>query len=100
MKNSGQFSGYCGRGVFLALGAALLAISLSVPADAFWSRDNLRPFNPDTNAPQPYDPGSVGYGGVGGPGGSSSDCYWSREQTYVAGRLVWRPLLMCNYPSN
>ncbi len=74
----------------------LLACVVALPAHAFWSRENLEPFNPHENAPSRYAPGAVGYGGPGGnavPG----DCYWSREEVPVGGRLAWRPLRMCNY---
>ena len=81
-----------------AAAGALLVLALTVPADAFWSRRNLEPFNPDANAPQNYDPSAIGHGGTGGDGGPH-DCYWSREQVPVSGRLVWRQLLMCHYPS-
>ncbi len=82
-----------------ATGAALLTLALAVPADAFWSRRNLEPFNPNVNPPRNYDPTAIGHGGTGGNAGPS-DCYWSREQIPVSGRLVWRPLLMCHYPSS
>ncbi|MGE3245360.1 MAG: hypothetical protein AB7F96_08135 [Beijerinckiaceae bacterium] len=78
------------------LGVALFAGAFAGPADAFWGRRHHPAFNPDVNAPQPYDPSSPGR--LGTDGGNPSDCYWSREQTYVAGRLVWRPLQVCPYP--
>ena len=78
------------------IGAAI-PVAASAPAEAFWSRHNLRPFNPDASPPQPYDPSSPAYGGTGATSGGPNDCYWSREQTFVGGRLVWRPLLMCMY---
>ena len=80
----------------LTLGAAFTA----TPATAFWSQDNIQPFDPDVNPPYPYDPTAVGRLGAPGFGGWSSDCYWSREQTFVAGRLVWRPLQVCPYAPN
>lgn len=75
---------------------SLLSLALVLPADAFWSRRNLEPFNPDANPPRNYDPASVGYGGAGGQA-TPSDCYWSREQIFIRGRLTWRPLKMCPY---
>lgn len=86
-------------GMAMSVAAALLVVSVG-SADAFWSRRNLKPFNPGVGAPQPYDPYSVGYGGTGAASGGPNDCYWSREQVYIRGRLTWRPLLMCMYPSN
>ncbi len=90
------------RTVFAAVVAAGLGMTIPLvvpaPADAFWSRHNLEPFNPDANPPRPYDRNSVGYGGTGRMSGGPHDCYWSREQTFVGGRLVWRPLFMCMYP--
>ena len=75
-----------------------LVAAAALPADAFWSRSNLDPFNPDVNAPSNYEPRSPAIGGTGGDAGPT-DCYWSREEVVVAGRLAWRPLKMCHYPS-
>lgn len=84
------------RSVFAASLFAGAAFTAS-PALAGWF-DSHPPFNPHQAAPEPYDPTAIGRSGASYDSGSPSDCYWSREQTYVGGRLVWRPLQVCPYP--
>lgn len=80
-----------------ALTATILVCALITPANAFWSSRNIDRFDPDANAPRNYDPTAVGRVGTGEGGPASTDCYWSREEVLVSGRLRWRPLQVCPY---
>lgn len=76
---------YAGAAVLLA-GTMLMASEAALAQKQHGNRS----FNPHVRAPTPYDPSAVSIAG-------SSGCHWTREQTFVQGKLVWRPLLQCYY---